>query len=51
MLDKLKKELDNVKGTACEVYARIVGYYRPISNWCRGKQEEYKERKNFDVEE
>jgi len=31
----------------CEVYSRVVGYYRPISSWNRGKQEEFKERKEF----
>jgi len=34
-------------GKECEVYSRVVGYYRPISNWNKGKQEEYKERKYF----
>ncbi len=33
----------------CEVYSRIVGYLRPLSQWNRGKQEEYKERKEFKV--
>ncbi len=27
-----------------EVYTRIVGYYRPVSLWNRGKQAEYKDR-------
>ncbi len=31
----------------CEVYSRIVGYLRPISQWNKGKQEEFKERKEF----
>ncbi len=30
-----------------EVYSRIVGYYRPISNWNKGKKQEYSERKTF----
>jgi ribonucleoside-triphosphate reductase len=33
----------------CEVYSRVVGYLRPISQWNKGKQEEYKERKEFKV--
>lgn len=33
----------------CEVYSRIVGYLRPLSQWNRGKQEEYKKRKEFKV--
>jgi len=33
----------------CEVYSRIVGYLRPISQWNTGKQEEFKERKEFKI--
>ncbi len=37
-------------GEECEVYSRVVGYYRPVTNWNRGKQEEFKHRRvyNFD---
>lgn len=45
----LKNEIGSVKGTECEVYARIVGYYRSVKNWNAGKAEEYKHRKNFDI--
>jgi len=31
----------------CEVYSRIVGYLRPVQQWNLGKQEEFKERKEF----
>jgi anaerobic ribonucleoside-triphosphate reductase len=31
----------------CEVYSRVVGYLRPVKQWNPGKQEEYKQRKNF----
>jgi ribonucleoside-triphosphate reductase len=31
----------------CEVYSRIVGYLRPVSQWNAGKQQEFKERKEF----
>ena len=33
----------------CEVYSRIVGYYRPITEWNEGKQEEFKDRKEFKI--
>jgi len=33
----------------CEVYSRIVGYYRPVSQYNLGKQREFKERKEFEV--
>lgn len=34
----------------CEVYSRVVGYLRPVQQWNKGKQEEFKERTNFKVE-
>ncbi len=33
----------------CEVYSRVVGYIRPVQQWHKGKQQEYKERKEFCV--
>jgi len=33
----------------CEVYSRIVGYLRPVSQWNLGKQEEFKARKEFKI--
>jgi len=34
-----------------EVYSRVVGYYRPVNQWNRGKREEFRERVffHFDV--
>lgn len=31
----------------CEVFSRIVGYYRPVQLWNSGKKEEFKFRKEF----
>jgi len=33
----------------CEVYSRIVGYLRPVSQWNEGKQEEFRQRKEFKI--
>ncbi len=33
-----------------EVYSRVVGYFRPINQWNRGKQEEFRERKVYKLE-
>jgi len=33
--------------TPCEVYSRIVGYIRPVSQWNKGKRAEFSERKEF----
>lgn len=34
-------------GKKCEVYSRIVGYFRPVQNWNLGKKEEFGERVTF----
>jgi len=36
-------------GCRTEVYSRVCGYFRPVSNWNRGKKEEFKDRKLFAV--
>ncbi len=46
-----KEELKNVHGTETEVYARIVGYYRAVKNWNKGKKDEFTHRKVFDIED
>lgn len=48
-ISELKEELKDVHGTETEVYTRIVGYYRAVKNWNKGKKEEYKNRKVFDT--
>ena len=37
--------------TLPEVYSRVVGYIRPISQWNDGKQSEFKDRKMFLTQE
>ena len=37
-------------GESAEVYSRITGYYRPVQNWNEGKTQEYKERKEYVIE-
>jgi ribonucleoside-triphosphate reductase len=33
----------------CEVYSRVVGYLRPVQAWNEGKQQEYADRKPFQM--
>ncbi len=35
----------------CEVYSRVVGYYRPVSQWNRAKREEFEDRHQYKPEE
>lgn len=34
-----------------EIYSRVVGYFQRVQNWNKGKQEEFKMRKEFTVKE
>ena len=34
--------------TKCEIYSRVVGFLTPVSQWNRGKKEEFKDRKTYD---
>ena len=40
---------DQNKATSCEVYSRVVGYLRPVNQWNLGKQQEFSDRKTFDM--
>lgn len=31
----------------CEVFSRVVGYFRPVNMWNDGKREEFKDRLEF----
>lgn len=46
-LTDLRRQLAEVQGTETEVYTRIVGYYRSLRNWNKGKKEEYRHRLPF----
>lgn len=36
-------------GRDAEVWTRVVGFHRPVQAWNKGKQEEYKDRTEFDA--
>ncbi len=38
-------------GAECEVYSRVVGYIRPVTQWNKGKKREFKDRKEFVIRE
>ena len=43
-MNGLMMPVKKVKVIECEVYSRVVGYYRPVQNWNTGKRYEFKER-------
>ena len=40
-------ELDESERQPCEVWTRVMGYFRPVSNFNIGKKSEYAERVCF----
>ena len=36
-------------GQPTECYSRVTGYFRPVSAWNKGKKEEFKDRKTFEL--
>lgn len=42
-----KIELKDEERTRCEIWTRVMGYYRPVSAFNKGKQSEYFDRKYF----
>lgn len=43
------KSGDRLCGRTCEVWSRVVGYYRPVSGWNPGKRNEFRERRLFNL--
>ena len=48
---KLWRKIMGKCSEKCEIYSRVTGYYRPVSNWNKGKQQEFKDRKMFEVQQ
>jgi len=42
------KIIPREKRQKAEVYSRVVGYLRPVSQWNNGKKQEFKKRKVFE---
>lgn len=40
-------KLDDAQRTRCEIWSRVMGYYRPVSAWNAGKQSEQADRLTF----
>jgi len=41
------KKVVKVKVVPTEIYSRVVGYYRPVQDWNKGKVEEFSQRKTI----
>lgn len=40
-------ELKDAERQPCEIWTRVMGYHRPVSEFNKGKKEEFAERKCF----
>ena len=36
-----------IKRQPCEIWSRVVGFFRPVNQWNRGKISEFKDRREF----
>ena len=50
MSDESKIQLDDNERQPCEVWTRVMGYFRPVSEFNIGKKAEYAERQCFSEE-
>ena len=39
--------IDDVERTECEIWSRVMGYYRPTSSYNIGKKQEFLERADY----
>ena len=42
-----KTELKDEERQPCEVWTRVMGYFRPVNDFNVGKKQEFKDRKYF----
>ena len=45
------QEPRKVKAIKAEIYSRVVGYYRPVQDWNRGKKEEFSLREELSAKD
>ncbi len=38
-------------GSKCEIYSRVTGYMRPVRSWNKGKREEFKDRRAYNIQQ
>jgi anaerobic ribonucleoside-triphosphate reductase len=43
-MSEAKFDISDHERTRCEVWTRVMGYFRPVSEWNKGKQSEHRDR-------
>jgi len=46
-MSKPAATLDPAQRQRCEIYTRVMGYHRPVTEFNLGKQQEHRDRKHF----
>jgi anaerobic ribonucleoside-triphosphate reductase len=46
-MNKKNIEIRDSERTACEIWTRVMGFYRPVSAFNKGKKSEYQDRLCF----
>ena len=41
--------IQKVKSIPTECYSRVAGYFRPVTQWNKGKQSEFEDRQVYDT--
>ena len=49
MMSENNIELKDEERQPCEIWTRVMGYFRPLSFYNRGKMQEYADRKCFKI--
>ena len=45
----MQSDNEHTRRIPVETYSRVVGYFRPVNQWNKGKQAEFWDRKNYKV--
>ena len=43
--------MNEEKRQPCEIFSRVVGYFRPVSEWNDAQKEIFKDRRKFKIED
>lgn len=48
-IEETKQKIENAGYNTAEIYQKITGYARPVSNWNIGKKIEYQDRREYNI--
>ncbi|RKZ22094.1 hypothetical protein DRQ18_03270 [bacterium] len=48
--ESMEKKKVKVRVIKPEIYSRVVGYYRPVQNWNKGKKKEFEDRRYLRID-